>query len=193
MIRQSRNRGMTLIELLLALAISAALLTAAALAIDASFKAYRINQEQASLSQRARVALNQMLTTIRANHEHSPITASAIQAFASGAPVSDSGVKMYDAAGVVIVFWLDRQTGRLMISRDAQSHTLLNGVSDFRVELQPMKSPAAIKTGSACDLLKRANLHLTIRSTDDTSAASETTSLQHITLDTSVCPRQNVW
>ena len=60
-----KRRGVGLVELLIALSISAILLTATAVAVDASFKAYAANQEESSLLQQGRMALNRMVTSIR--------------------------------------------------------------------------------------------------------------------------------
>ena len=79
-----RHRGVGLVELLVALAISAALLTAVAVATDTSFRAYAVNEEQSNLLQRGRLGLNRLITYIRICKEHQPVTAGQINSFATG-------------------------------------------------------------------------------------------------------------
>ena len=59
------RRGMSVAELLISLAITALLLTAAAVAYTTSARAVEINDQFFRASQSARVALNQILTEIR--------------------------------------------------------------------------------------------------------------------------------
>src|SRR5215213_6317308 len=82
--RRPRRRGMGLVELMIAMSISASLLSAVAVAVDACFRGYRINQEQAILMQRSRVAQNFICTSIRTTKEHAPLSASQKLAFDSG-------------------------------------------------------------------------------------------------------------
>ncbi len=68
----SVRRGFNLIELLIALAISAALLTATMVAIHAAFMAYQTTTEEASTQTTARLALARMLTLIRTGERFGP-------------------------------------------------------------------------------------------------------------------------
>lgn len=191
--RRHHRAGIGLVEVLIALAIAATLLAATTVAIDASFKAYHVNQEQATLMQRARLAMHRMLTQIRVCAEHGPHDGSLTDDFAAGRVVSDGGIEMFDASDVLYTFWRDADTHRLIVDVDGESHVLLEGVDDFQVKLEPMRSSTSIKTGGAYDLLKRATLVLTIRTNDATSADGETTGLQTVTLSSSVMPRRNLW
>ncbi len=66
------RRGFNLIEMLMALAISAMLLTATMVALDASFMAYQSTTEQASTHTIARLAMNRILSLIRTGQEFGP-------------------------------------------------------------------------------------------------------------------------
>jgi prepilin-type N-terminal cleavage/methylation domain-containing protein len=71
----ARRRGFNLVELLLALAISAALLTSTMVALDASFMAYQATTELASTHTVARLALHRMMALIRTGQEFGPFPA----------------------------------------------------------------------------------------------------------------------
>jgi prepilin-type N-terminal cleavage/methylation domain-containing protein len=73
----ARRRGVSLIELLLALAISAMLLTATMVALSASFKAYADASEQASAQAATRMVTQRLLTLIRTGTAHGPLNAEA--------------------------------------------------------------------------------------------------------------------
>jgi len=82
--RPRRARGLAYVELMIALAIGSMLLIATAVATDASFRAYQVNQEQSSLLQRARIAMERMMTVIRTTGTQFPDSLTAQSQFASG-------------------------------------------------------------------------------------------------------------
>lgn len=191
--RATRSRGVGLAELLIALAISAMLLTATAVALDASFRAYRINQEQSSLIQRARLAIHRITTTIRQCEAHAPATSALLDDFATGQNVTDTGIAMYNDAGDLVRFSYDSVTQRLSMTQGGTTRTLVEGVTQFQVVLEPMRSSTSVRTGGVYDLLSRATLLLTVRNSSDTASSTESTGQQDITVSTSVMPRRNIW
>lgn len=70
--RRRLRRGFNLVEMLLALAISAVLLTATMVALRASFDAYQRTTEVASTHTVGRLALHRMLAMIRVGTEFAP-------------------------------------------------------------------------------------------------------------------------
>ncbi len=68
-----RAAGLSLVEMLLALAISAMLLTATMVALDASFKAYAHAAEQASSQTATRMIAQRLITMIRTSTAHGPL------------------------------------------------------------------------------------------------------------------------
>ena len=66
------RRGFNLVEMLIALVITAALLTATMVALDASFMAYQATTEEASTHTISRLIMNRMLTLIRTGREFGP-------------------------------------------------------------------------------------------------------------------------
>jgi prepilin-type N-terminal cleavage/methylation domain-containing protein len=188
-----RHRGLSIPEVLISLAIIAILLTATAGAVDASFKAYRINQENATLTQNARVAMHRIVSTIRQSDAHAPADEDLMDAFADGDVVDDNGIAMIDDEGRELRYTWDSTNQRLMAEIDGNQYTLLTGVVNFMVTLEPKRSPQSIRTGASHDLLGRATLLLTIRSTAESMDNRETTGRQTVTLSTAVQPRRNTW
>ncbi len=70
--RRTTRRGFNLIEMLIALAITATLLAAVMVALHASFMAYQSTTELASTHTIARLVMHRMLTLIRTGQEFGP-------------------------------------------------------------------------------------------------------------------------
>ena len=187
------RRGVGMVELLIALSITAALLTATAVAVDAAFKGYRINEENTLLAQRARVAMNFMTTNIRTTELHAPDTAGLATQFAGGATITDTGLDMYDDAGRPLTFRYDATNKRLLAISNGTTYVMAQGVEQFQVKMEPMRSAGSVKTGGGWDLLKRATITLSVRTNAATILPGETTGRQVVTLTASVMPRRNAW
>jgi prepilin-type N-terminal cleavage/methylation domain-containing protein len=69
---QRRPRAFSLIEMLVALAITAALLSASLAALDTSFKSYQVTSESASTHVVTRIVMHRMLSMIRVGTEFAP-------------------------------------------------------------------------------------------------------------------------
>lgn len=69
--RRSR-RGFSLVEMLIALAISASLLAASLAALDAIFKSYKMTTDSASTHVVSRIVMHRVLTMIRGGREFGP-------------------------------------------------------------------------------------------------------------------------
>ena len=191
--RPHRRRGVGLAEMLVALAISAALLSAVAVAIDASFKAYRINQEHSDLTQRARLAVHRITTMIRQTESHAPTTAGLAATFATGGTVTDTGIDMFDLNNVPITFKFEPANQRIVAIVNGRTHPLCEGVIGFSLRMEPMRSPRSIRSGGSWDLLRRATILITVRSTAETALKGEGLGDQQVTLSASVMPRRNAW
>ena len=187
------RRGVGLVELLIALSISSILLTAVGMALNASFISYRVNQEQSALTQRARLTMHRILTSVRQCGAHAPSTGSLIDDFAAGLRIDDTGVAMIDDAGDDLMYKFDAPNQRILFSKNGTERVLLDGVTQFAVTLEPMRSATSIRTGGGFDLLNRATMLLTVRTTTATSMSTETTGKQTVTLSSSAQPRRNVW
>jgi prepilin-type N-terminal cleavage/methylation domain-containing protein len=201
--RRRRHRGVGLPELLIALAISAALLTATAVAVDASFKAYGVNQSQAQLAQRVRVAMHRITTYIRTTAEHRPDNDEPIDDFVDGTVCTDTAIRMMTGEDTGVIF---RQAGDTLqmvpftivggALVEGQPNALLRGVQagDFSITFEPMRSARQIRLGRPeYDQLKRASILLTLRPDASTVVAGEERIAEPVTLSTSVMPRKNFW
>jgi len=187
------RRGVGLVELLLALAISAMLLTATAVAVDASFKAYANNQEQSSLLQQSRMALNRMVTSIRTSDSHAPTDFTLLVDFKNGKKVTGTAIAMFQEDGTNIVYRYDSAKQLILADVRGKSYTVARGVQAFAIIMEPMRSEEALRTGSGYDLLRRASIQITIGTTNQTAQSSETTGKHPVTLSVSVTPRRNSW
>ena len=74
------RRGFNLVELLLALAITSALLTATMVALNASFMAYQVTTEVASTHTIGRLTMHRMLALIRTGKEFGPFPTTPLEA-----------------------------------------------------------------------------------------------------------------
>ena len=74
--RRHGRRGFSLVELLVALAITSALLTATLVALNASFMAYQATTREASTHTIARLTMHRMLTLLRTGTDFGPFPAS---------------------------------------------------------------------------------------------------------------------
>ena len=188
-----KRRGVGLVELLLALSISALLLTATAVAVDASFKAYANNQEESSLLQQSRMALNRLVTSIRTSDTHAPTDPTLLVDFKAGFKVTGTSIGMFQEDGTNIVYRYDAARKQLVADIKGKSYILARGVEAFSVSMEPMRSEEALRTGSSYDLLRRATILITLRTTAETAQPSETTGKHPVTLSVSVTPRRNSW
>lgn len=68
-----RHRGLSLAEMLISLAISAALLAATMVAVDTSFRAYADAADQAGTQSATRMLTNRLLMLIRVSTAHGPL------------------------------------------------------------------------------------------------------------------------
>ncbi len=75
--RRSR-RGFSMIEVMIALAITASLMSAVMVALDASFRAYRATTESASRHTVARLTMHRILALIRTGSDFGPFQANVI-------------------------------------------------------------------------------------------------------------------
>jgi Tfp pilus assembly protein PilV len=190
-----RRAGATLVEVLIALSITAALLTAVGLALDASVQGYQINEVETTLAQRARITMHRMLATIRAGGGHEPYSADAHATFVNGVDVTDSGIAFDTDDGHLTIYRYDAANKRVMAEIDGVSHVLLDGVDAFSLRLEPMKSAAHIRSGLNHDLLRRVTILLTIRDADSatTPLPGEVRSGRTLTVSSSAVPRRNAW
>ena len=192
--RRGRGRGLGLVELLLALSISASVLVAVAYAVDVSFRAYSVNQEQNTLMQRARITMHRLLTQIRVTAEHQPVNAGPLADFKAGKVAIDNGIRLLDEDGRETSYKYDPFSKEIgCVDADGNEFVAVRGVEAFEVKFEPMKSETSLRAGGAYDLLMRATIKLTVRNADQSSDVDEKAAPQTVSLTASVVPRCNVW
>ncbi|MCE9591552.1 MAG: hypothetical protein K8S99_13635 [Planctomycetes bacterium] len=133
-----RARGLSLVETLIALSITALLLTATMVATDASFRAYADAAEQASAQSSTRMVVNRLLTLIRTSTAHGPLTADTSvtpNATLSGQIVTSPYIELIDATGNLVRVEYHPATKELWVkntpagSTTATSQPILGGVT----------------------------------------------------------------
>jgi prepilin-type N-terminal cleavage/methylation domain-containing protein len=198
----ARRKGLGLVEMLVALSISAALLVAVGAALDTSFKAYRANQEVADLTQRARLGMHRMLTELRTTTDPVPAD-EVLAAYRAGQVVTTRAVRIDAPDGLTAIRYLHsgNQLRRQTLTRVGGAGTVasegvfLDGVSaaDFEVTLEPQRSPRAARGGLSHDQLRRATVRMTVRPSAESDSPTEGQGNQAVTLVSSVVPRRNAW
>lgn len=211
----SNRRGLSLVEVMIALTITAVLMGAIAQAVKASFDAFRINQSEAMLTMRARVVLMRIIDQIRANGEEMPLHVTS-QYTTLGTPIArqpdgtggDTGIIVtapqpdgvtsidytysWDSASQQLmqtraVYNITNPLAPVLVSTTTQS--LLHGVTDFNVSMWPGMNARALPPSTTYDIMLRAAIVMTVVETTPQKMGAPTS----ITVSGSAVPRQNVW
>ena len=108
------SRGFSLVEMLIALAISAILLTATLAALQVSFRAYQTTTDQAATHAVGRMVVHRMTSMIRSGQEFRPLPDEI-----RDTKVSSDFIEFYhpDTGNLITIEW-DRQTGQLNYTLD---------------------------------------------------------------------------
>lgn len=178
----SRRRAFSMIEMLLALAITASLLTATMVALDASFKGYQKTTESASTHVVSRIMMHRLLAMIRTGTDFGPypanplvqptLTSDYLQLMTDDGQVIEI---RYDSANMRIDAVLNPGTV------DEQIQPMLGGVSACAFELTYDIGPR----------LRQASIDITIEPNDDVSLSVEgDENVPPIRLVASVSPRR---
>jgi len=179
-------RGLGIVEMLLALAISAGVLTAVAVALDVSFRSYGINQENANLMQRCRIAMYRISTDIRTASGHTPMNAAPLKLFTAGRNCTDNSILMIHDNGAQIAYQYDPVNKLLnTVDKNGNEWVVAKGVEAFEVKFEPAPGVNTVS-------LLRASILLTVR-TPGKELGVGSQADQTVTLSTSVMPRRNVW
>lgn len=187
--RPPRHRlGFSLLELLVALAISAMLLTAALVALDASFRAYRRTTEEASTHVVARLAMHRLLALIRTGVDFGPLPASPLDE-----ELESDVLEVLTPEGRWVIIRWDPEGERLLLAVDdgdgaGENRVLLGGVE---VHAQPDGTPIAPFRLRYEDgwKVRRVTVDLAIRPDDDRTSAVRHEAMTPIRLVGSASPR----
>lgn len=123
-IRSRLRRGFNLVELLIALAITAALLTATIVALNASFMAYQATTEVASTHSIGRLTMHRLMSMVRIGHEFEPTPANPLTT-----EVTSDYIQFRNPNGEVVQVSYDDVTEAIYVSIDyGTEYALLEGV-----------------------------------------------------------------
>lgn len=195
--RRSMSRGFSLIEMLVALTISATLLTATMVALDTSFKSYKVTSESVSTHVVGRLVMQRLTALIRTGENFGPfpvnpiidprIESTSIEFELIPDPFSNARqvwrIERVDAPGPTGPFELqatvEQYEGSTLV--ETSTRTLVRRVEDAMFTLEYDVGPR----------LTRATIDLTLRP-DDTQADSMVGELRapFVRLVTSIAPRR---
>ncbi|MCC7145784.1 MAG: hypothetical protein IT443_05005 [Phycisphaeraceae bacterium] len=187
-----RAGGVSIIEALLALAISAVLLTATMVATDASFKSYANAVEQASTLTTTRMITHRLLTLIRTGVAQGPLSNAEVAAI-DGASINGNEIRspsmdLQDQQGRLIrlEYRADSHSLWMVINPgdDQQEQALLGGVTSAEFRLQRYKNDQRML------VLGRASLDMTVEADDDAILSPERKNLPSIRVVASTRPRR---
>jgi len=185
-------RGLSILELLLALAITAMLLTAAAAAIAASFRAYGDAVEQASTQVSVRMISQRLLGLIRTSTAHGPLEAD------SGATppvtiddqiITSNYIEVLDTKGRVLRCEYRAEAEELWLilnpdETDEQAQPLISGVTNAQFMLRRWLNDDGIWE------LERCTIDVTVQPDEDTTLALENGPAQAVRVVASTMPRK---
>lgn len=182
--RRRVRRGFNLVELMIALSITATLLTATFVAIDASFDAYQRTTEQASTHTVGRLILHRVLTLIRSGTEFGPFPLSPLDSL-----VESNFIEFVTPTGEVMTIEWDPDEEALVIDIDGTENLLLGGViAQLDPDTGEQVAPFVLEYEKGRTLW-RATVDLTIVPDDDMEVEIDGDAQQVIRLVGSAMPR----
>jgi len=187
-IRGRARRGLTLIELLIALAITATLLAAMLMALQAAFRGYQASVEQSSTQMTGRVVAQRILGLVRTGAAFGPLPTDPRDRFVQG----DSLAITLDT-GETLTLRLDRAGETLFIrAGSGDERTLLSGVRG------PVDDEGAARGAFTLEFEKgtslvRASFDLTVESDFETQMTLEGDEVTPLRIVGTASPRRSPW
>ncbi len=135
-LRRGHRRGFNLIELLIALAITAALLSATMMALRASFMAYQSTTEVASTHTISRLVMHRMLALLRTGQDFGPLPLTPLDSI-----VDSNYIEFFTSNGQLITLdWVDADDTLYVVLTDENGletpYPLLEGVTSCNFTLE---------------------------------------------------------
>ncbi len=202
-----RVAGLSIVELLLSLAITAVLLTAITMALNASFYAYATAAESASTQSTSRIVMQRVLHTIRSSTLHDaydPSDPNVGLGNPADPPVQSVGMIMETHQGKTLRIWWavngsynDPDLGDLYVQMDLNTpQALLDRVRIQRTAIggEPYVFTLASRNSSEGLLLQRATVDITAEAGADSTLALEDAqgAASDVRLVASAIPRKNL-
>jgi prepilin-type N-terminal cleavage/methylation domain-containing protein len=182
------RRGFSLIEMLVALGICSALLTATLVSLHASFRAYQSTTEQASTHVIGRVVMHRVMALVRNGIGFGPLPDDPRET-----DIATDEMTFMDDLDREITLRLDRQNSILFMQVDnGTEQVLLEGVQGPRdTDGSPLGAfQLEYENGSK---LVKASFDLTVQADDNAQIAIEGNDVVPIRLVGSTAPRRLVW
>ncbi|MEY3142288.1 MAG: hypothetical protein RLY21_781 [Planctomycetota bacterium] len=186
--RRQARRALTLIELLIALAITATLLAAMLMALQVGFHGYQASVAQSSTHMTGRIVVQRILTLVRTGAAFGPLPDDPRDRFVQG----DSLVITL-ASGETVSLRLDRAQETLFIRAGAgDERTLLSGVRG------PVDDEGAARGAFTLEFEKgtslvRASFDLTVAGDPESQLAIEGDEVAPLRLVGTGSPRRSPW
>lgn len=176
--KRARVRGFSIVELMIALSISAILLTACLVALDSSFKSYESTTESASTHVVSRMVMHRALAMIRSGEEFGPYPVGVLNPTQINSEFVEFVSFRDDALGQRQVTRLERvpdpAAGANMFQLVFKRWDYVNGAQVSFVEYPLIRNLLAANFTLEYDLgprLRRATIDLTIRPDDEQAVA----------------------
>jgi prepilin-type N-terminal cleavage/methylation domain-containing protein len=185
----SRRRGFNLVELLIALSITATLLTATMVALNASFMAYQQTTEVASTHTIGRLTINRMLTLIRTGQDFGPFPVNPQDTL-----VTSDFIEFSTPNGMIMSLeWVEDDEALYVVVTNPNTGTettnlLLEGVPPQYDEDGDRIKPFTLQYAKGRNLY-RATIDLTVVPDDNMSVELDGNNQQTIRLVASAMPR----
>jgi prepilin-type N-terminal cleavage/methylation domain-containing protein len=189
-----RTRGFNLVELLIALAISAALLAATMVSLNACFIAYQATTEEASTHTVSRLVMHRVMTMVRTGTDFGPLPEDPLETI-----VESDFVEFRDHGGQLIRVTFDETDGTLLyrVGEDGEDRVLLAGVERTTVpgenEGTTIGLPAFTLEYEKGTHLYRVGMDLTVRPDDNQTTKFDRGFMRPIRLVASSMPRVETW
>ncbi len=186
-----RRRGLSLVEMLVSLAITAMLLTATMVAIDASFHAYAVAAESASTQTATRMVTNRLLALIRNSYAHDPVQPDGLDGVTlRGNTLTSPYITVVNQYGDIITITHDPTNERLMYTVEPASggttttQPILGGVTDAVFTLTRRRDNDGVW------VIERGNVDFTVQPDDDASLDLESGDIPAVRVIASTKPRK---
>lgn len=188
-VRRRRRLGLSLVEMLISLAITAMLLTATMVAIDASFRAYAAAAESASTQTSTRLVTYRLLSLMRTSTAHGPLLPTTGVTL-SGNTLTSPYIELIDPDGNLIRLEYDADEDMLYVTITpyggsvATKEPLLGGVTQCEFNLVRRLDDDGVW------ILDRGTIDFTVEPDKDASLAIEGDAAEPMRVIASTMPRK---